>query len=95
MKARISATRVPRQRLDWLTTLHSVSTAAFTGGANPYACDHAELEEHHRVHLLPERFLLQVVHGANLSNRRPRWLRFYRRVALDRLRPFGLDPEIW
>ena len=69
--------------------------AAFRGGANPYAHDHAELEGHHRVHLLPERFLLQVVHGANLSNRRPRWLRFYRRVALDRLRPFGLDPEIW
>lgn len=64
--------------------------AAFCGGKNPFAHDHADLGRHYRVHQLDEPFLLQVFHGGNVSSRRPSWYR--RRLPLDRLRQFGIEP---
>ncbi len=66
--------------------------AAFTGGRNPFAHDHASLERHYHCLALPEPYLLQVVHGGNLSWRRPRWRHFRYRVGLERLEPFGIEP---
>ena len=66
--------------------------AAFPGGRNPFARDHATLEQHYRTWVLPHPYLLQVVHGGNLSWRRPRWRHFPYRVPLERLRPFGVEP---
>lgn len=65
----------------------------FAGGANPYRHDHADLPRFRRVFHLREPYLLQVVHGGNLSNRRPSWRRYFQRVSPERLAPFGLDPE--
>jgi hypothetical protein len=63
--------------------------AAFRGGRNPFAYDHAELDRHYRVHEIEGPFLLQVFHGGNVSSRKPSWYR--RRLPLERLRAFGLD----
>jgi hypothetical protein len=63
--------------------------AAFRGGRNPFAHDHADLKRHYRVHVLAGPYLVQVFHGGNLSTRRPSWYR--RRAPLDRLQPFGID----
>lgn len=65
--------------------------AAFPGGRNPFAYDHAEIDRHFRVHEIKGAFLLQIFHGGNVSTRRPSWYR--RRLPLERLRPFGVDPR--
>jgi hypothetical protein len=65
--------------------------AAFRGGRNPFAHDHAGLDRHYRVHDVEGPYLLQVFHGGNVSSRRPSWYR--RRLPLDRLAAFGLDVE--
>jgi hypothetical protein len=65
--------------------------AAFRGGLNPFARDHAELEKHHACREIPGPYLLQVVHGGNVSSRAPRWWRFHRKVPLDHLQRFGID----
>lgn len=64
--------------------------AAFRGGLNPYEHDHKHLGRHHRVHEVEGAYLLQVVHGGNLSNRRPSWWRLDRRVPRARLGEFGI-----
>lgn len=66
--------------------------AAFAPGLNPYLCDHVELARRFRAWALPRRYLLQVVHGGNVSSRRPRWWHAPYRVPLARLAPFGLRP---
>ncbi|HLX06486.1 MAG TPA: hypothetical protein VKY89_01350 [Thermoanaerobaculia bacterium] len=66
--------------------------AAFLRGANPFAHDHKVLERHYRTHELSGPYLLQVVHGGNLANRRPAWWRWHRRVPAARLAAFGLAP---
>jgi hypothetical protein len=63
--------------------------AAFRGGRNPFAHDHAELTRHYRVHDVRGPYLLQVFHGGNVSSRRPSWYR--RRLPLERLQAFGID----
>jgi hypothetical protein len=65
--------------------------AAFRGGRNPFAHDHATLPERHACREIRGAHLLQVVHGGNLSSRAPRWWRFHRAVPLARLAEFGLD----
>lgn len=65
--------------------------AAFRGGHNPYARDHSDLEAHYRVKLLPEPYLLQVVHGGNVSSRLPSWRHFWHRIPRKRLAPFGIE----
>jgi hypothetical protein len=64
--------------------------AAFPGGRNPFAYDHAEIDRHCRVHEIEGAFLLQIFHGCNLSTRRPSWYR--RRLPLSRLEAFGVTP---
>jgi hypothetical protein len=64
--------------------------AAFRHGANPYEHDHKHLDRHHRVYAVRGAYLLQVVHGGNLSNRRPSWWRLDRRAPITRLAEFGL-----
>jgi hypothetical protein len=64
--------------------------AAFPGGGNPFALDHAKLRRHLRLHWFRDAYLLQVVHGGNVSNRRPSWRRFLHQVGGQRLAPFGL-----
>lgn len=81
-----------RGRLYAITRREPSPLAAFAGGANPFAHDHKHLDRHHRVHALAEPYLLQVVHGGNLSSRAPAWWRFRRPLPLARLAPFGLDP---
>lgn len=68
--------------------------AAFRGGLNPYEIDHKHLEQLSGTHRIEGCYLLQVVHGANLKNRRPKAWRFDRRVPKRRLADFGLrvDP---
>lgn len=66
--------------------------AAFRGGANPYEVDHKYLEPTEGAHRIRGCFLLQVVHGANLSNRRPKPWRLDRRVSRRQLAAFGLQP---
>lgn len=63
--------------------------AAFPDGGNPYAHDHASLPRHCRVYQLPDAYLLQVVHGENVSNRRPSWRRYFQQVSRQRLAAFG------
>lgn len=65
--------------------------AAFPGGRNPYRWDHAQLPEHCRTYSMPKAYLLQAIHGGNLSNRRPSWRHFFRRRSLEHLRPFNLS----
>jgi hypothetical protein len=65
--------------------------AAFPGGRNPFAYDHAGIERHYRVHEIEGAYLLQIYHGGNVSSRRPSWYR--RRLPLEGLRPFGLDAK--
>lgn len=81
-----------RRRLYARTRPTPSPLAAVRGGRNPYACDHVDLERTFRTHPLPEAYLLQVVHGGNLSNRQPRWWHFRYRVSLERLKPFGIQP---
>jgi len=64
--------------------------AAFRAGLNPYRHDHKYLERHYRTHRIRGAHLLQVVHGTNLSSRRPKPWRLDRRVSRDRLEAFGL-----
>ncbi len=64
--------------------------AAFRGGRNPYACDHAELDQRFPARHIDGAYLLQVFHGGNVSTRKPSWYR--RRLPLDRLDPFGVRP---
>lgn len=67
--------------------------AAFRRGLNPYAYDHKHLEKYHVVHLMHGGpYLLQVVHGNNLSNRTPAWWRLDRRVSRKRLAAFAVTP---
>jgi hypothetical protein len=69
--------------------------AAFRRGANPYRHDHRHLDAHYRLHAIRGAYLLQVVHGGNLSNRRPSWWRLDRRVSKARLAEFGLrEPRL-
>jgi len=67
---------------------HPSPLAAFWGGRNPFAHDHATLEDHYRVHAVEGPYLVQVFHGGNVSSRRPSWYR--RRLPLDRLEDFGI-----
>lgn len=71
--------------------LEPASLAAFSAGRSPFDHDHKTLEEHYRTFDLPQSYLLQVVHGGNLSWRRPRWWHFRYRVPLERIKPFGLE----
>lgn len=65
--------------------------AAFRRGLNPFAHDHKHLEKHHRIHVVAGGpYLLQIVHGNNLSNRTPVWWRIDRRVPRTRLAAFGI-----
>jgi len=64
--------------------------AAFRGGRNPFAHDHAELDRRYRVHAIGGPYLVQIFHGGNVSSRRPSWYR--RRLPLDRLQEFGIKP---
>jgi len=63
--------------------------AAFKGGRNPFAHDHAELERRYRVHDIAGPYLVQIFHGGNVSSRRPPWYR--RRLPLERLEDYGID----
>ena len=65
--------------------------AAFRGGRNPFAHDHAGLDRHYRVHDIDGPYLLQIFHGGNVSSRRPPWYR--RRLPLERLDDFGIGIE--
>lgn len=67
--------------------------AAFRGGANPYEVDHKHLLGRPGVHALRGAFLLQIVHGGNVSNHPPAAWRFDRRVPLGRLADYGVSPE--
>ncbi|MEM9556757.1 MAG: hypothetical protein AAGC60_21030 [Acidobacteriota bacterium] len=94
----LDARRLHRYRRDEPAPL-----AAFSGGANPYAVDHKHLDRLDGVvsidalsddlNIATGPYLLSVVHGGNVKNRRPKWWRLDRRVALDRLAEFGLDPD--
>jgi hypothetical protein len=64
--------------------------AAFRGGENPYAVDHKHLGQLPGVHPIRGAYLLQVVHGGNLSNRPPAPWRLHRRRSKDRLAAFGV-----
>ncbi len=66
------------------------SLAAFRGDLNPFAKDHVQIARSYRSHEIRGAYLLQVVHGGNLSSRRPGWWRLPRRVPLERRRAFGL-----
>ncbi len=66
--------------------------AAFKGGRNPYAGDHAQLEKRYRARHIEGAYLLQVFHGGNVSSRRPSWYR--RRLPLERLDPFGVRESL-
>jgi len=68
---------------------HPSPLAAFWGGRNPFAHDHATLESRYRVHAVEGPYLLQIFHGGNVSTRRPSWYR--RRLALSRLEDFGIS----
>jgi hypothetical protein len=65
--------------------------AAFRNGRNPFAHDHSGLDRFYRVHNIGGPYLLQVFHGGNVSSRRPSWYR--RRLPLERLAAFGIDPR--
>lgn len=64
--------------------------AAFRRGINPYEIDHKHLAGRRSVQEIAGAYLLQVVHGGNLSNRRPSWWRLDRRVSTGRLAEYGL-----
>ncbi|MEM7482704.1 MAG: hypothetical protein AAF481_16120 [Acidobacteriota bacterium] len=67
--------------------------AAFRRGANPYAVDHKHLARLPGIHWIRGPHLLQVVHGGNVSNRRPKRWRVDRWASRTRLAEFGLaDP---
>jgi hypothetical protein len=66
--------------------------AAFRGGENPYAMDHKHLARLPGVHGIRGAFLLQVVHGGNVSSHRPAPWQFHRRRSKDRLAAFGVLP---
>ncbi|MCB1007769.1 MAG: hypothetical protein KDB94_02635 [Acidobacteria bacterium] len=66
--------------------------AAFRGGENPYAVDHKHLLAEPGVRALPGAFLLQIVHGGNVSNHPPSPWRLDRRTSLARLADYGLSP---
>jgi len=63
--------------------------AGFAGGRNPFAHDHASLEQHYDCRRIDGAYLLQVVHGGNLSSRISAFA-FRRRTSRRRLEPFGL-----
>lgn len=65
--------------------------AAFRGGRNPFAHDHAGLDRHYRVHDIDGPYLVQIFHGGNVSSRRPSFYR--RRLPLERLENFGIGIE--
>ena len=62
--------------------------AAFRGGRNPFAHDHAELKRRYWVHDISRPYLVQIFHGGNVSSRRPPWYR--RRLPLERLEDYGI-----
>lgn len=64
--------------------------ATFRHGLPPFAHDHAHLARHHRMVVVRGAWLLQVAHGGNVANARPKWWRFDRRVPRSRLAAFGL-----
>lgn len=68
------------------------SLTAFRRGVNPYATDHRELESSTKVHFIEGAWLLQIVHGDNLSNRPLRPWRLDRRTSQRRLTDFGIAP---
>lgn len=80
-----------RRRLHRYRRREPSPLAAFRGGLNPYEIDHKHLERHYPVHEIRGAHLLQVVHGGNLSNRRPSWWRLDRRVSKARLGEFGVQ----
>lgn len=82
-----------RRRLHRYRRREPSPLAAFRGGLNPYQHDHKHLARHHPVHEIRGAYLLQVVHGGNLSNRRPSWWRLDRRVSTARLEEFGIREE--
>lgn len=79
-----------RRRLHCYRRREPSPLAAFRGGLNPYEVDHKHLARRYPVHEIRGAFLLQVVHGGNLSNRRPAWWRVDRRVSRARLAEFGI-----
>lgn len=83
----VAASRLHRYRRNEPSPL-----AAFRGGVNPYEVDHKHLEGMAGTHRIDGCFLLQTVHGANLSNRRPKPWRIDRRVSRRHLAAFGLEP---
>lgn len=66
--------------------------SAFRGGRNPYEVDHKHLHSLSGVHEIRGSYLLQVVHGGNVSNHRPKPWRLDRRVPRQRLAAFALPP---
>jgi hypothetical protein len=62
--------------------------AAFRGGRNPFAHDHAGLDRHYQVHDIAGPYMVQIFHGGNVSSRRPSWYR--KRLPLERLDDFGI-----
>lgn len=78
-----------RRRLCSYWRRHPSPLVAFRRGRNPFAHDHATLENHYRVHRVKGPYLMQVFHGGNVSTRRPPWYR--PRVSLERLKDFGIS----
>jgi len=68
--------------------------AAFRAGANPYRVDHKHLAEQAAVYAVPGCYLLQIAHGANVSNHRPAAWRLDRRRSKHRLAPFGVQAPL-
>lgn len=64
--------------------------SAFRGGKNPYTLDHKYLEQLPGIHLIRGSYLLQIIHGGNVKNRRPKPWRFDRWVPRRRLADFGV-----
>jgi len=66
--------------------------AAFRGGENPYAVDHKHLLAEPGVRVLGGAYLLQIVHGGNVSNHPPSPWRLDRWTPRERLADYGLAP---
>lgn len=65
--------------------------AAFRGGVNPYSIDHRHLAARPDAQVLPGTWLLQIVHGGNVKNRRLKAWRFDRRAPRAELAAFGQE----
>lgn len=62
--------------------------AAFRGGENPYRIDHKHLLAQPGVHRIRGAYLLEIHHGGNLSNHRPKPWRIDRLASRKRLQDF-------